>query len=455
MKSPDWIALVDGARAGDAAAREALLRRFEPLVRGTASLLSDRGGIDDVVQASFAAALAGLPLLRTSAAFPSWLRLIVRKQASLQRRRTPTVPMTPLEGPAPASWEPESVVQERAVADAVHLALGELRVDDRRLLELRYLAGWSNAELAHLLDISDGAVRKRLHDARHRLRPFLEHLNEETTMTDYARYLNQIHDASLDLPPAPPLRRPGPDPTTTGLKVIDTIAPVRRGGTIELVGPAGTGQLVVAVELLYRLGRTTNDVVCIAVGAADAALGSQRDLGHLTTEPGIPGPAAVILTKTASEATQAVTTGARLAAGVAHAGSDTVLIVDEPTVQAVATTTLIDAAGVTEEGAVTVVAVRALEQAAPLPAHLGFDTTLVFSVEQFALRIFPAIDPTQSTSRFAVSVAGERARQHLRHAAALRQWFNQPLFIAGDYTGTPGNWIEPATAEQELAQRLP
>jgi F0F1-type ATP synthase beta subunit len=237
--------------------------------------------------------------------------------------------------------------------------------------------------------------------------------------------------------------------------VIDTIAPVRRGGTIEMVGPAGTGQLVVAVELLYRLGRTTNDVVCIAVGAAGATLGSQRDLGHLTTEPGVPGPAVVILTNTASEATRAVATGTTLAAGFAHAGSDVVLIVDEATVQAVALTAFSDAAGLADEGAVTVVAVRALDTGAPLPARLGLDTTLVFSVEQFALRIFPAIDPAQSTSRLATSDLGERARQHLRQAASLRQWFNQPLFVAEDYTGTTGDWIETASAERELAQRLP
>jgi len=174
----------------------------------------------------------------------------------------------------------------------------------------------------------------------------------------------------------------------------------------------------------------------------------------LTVEPGVPGPAAVILTNTASEATHAVAAGARLAAGFAHAGSDVVLIVDEATVQAVGPTALIDAAGVADDGAVTVVAVRVLDKAAHLPAHLGFDTTLVFSVEQFALRIFPAIDPTQSTSRVATSALGERARQHLREAAALREWFNQPLFVAQDYTGVAGSWIEPATAELELTQQL-
>ena len=79
---------------------------------------------------------------------------------------------------------------------------------------------------------------------------------------------------------------------------------------------------------------------------------------------------------------------------------------------------------------------------------LGFDTTLVFSIEQFPLRIFPAIDPAQFTSRLATSETGERARQQLRQAASLREWFNQPLFVAEDYTGTAGDWTEPTTANR-------
>jgi len=451
---PEWIDRVDRARAGDAAARDELLRQFEPLVRATASRLIDPDRADDVVQESFAVALERLPSLRTSAAFPSWMRLIVRKQASLRRRRQAASSLDAVDPPATSGSEPDAVVQERAVADVVRHALGELRTDDRRLLELRYLAGWSNADLANLLAVSNGALRKRLHDARRRLRPHLEHLNQEITMTDYTTYLDQIHDASLQVPAAPPLRRPDTGRATTGLKVIDTMAPVRRGGTIEMVGPAGTGQLVVALELLYRLGRTPKDIACVAVGATGAAIGSQRDLGHVTTEPGIPGRNAAILTKDPSEGPQALTAGATLAAGLAQAGLDVVLVVDEPTIRSVDPKTLANAAGIAEEGAVTVIAVRTVDPGTQLPPQLGFDTTLVFSIEQFALRIFPAIDPTECVSRFAISDTAERAKRHLRRAATARSWFNQPLFVAEDFTGTAGEWIEPIDAEQELVQQL-
>lgn len=146
--------------------------------------------------------------------------------------------------------------------------------------------------------------------------------------------------------------------------------------------------------------------------------------------------------------------GARLASGLAHEGAEVALIVDEATVQAVATSGLIDAAGLATEGAVTVIAVRALGETTQWPTNLGFDTTLVFSVEQHALRIFPAIDPLRSNSSLGISDLGDRARRRLIQATSFRDRFNQPLFIAREYTGAAGEWAEPSIAQDELASLL-
>jgi RNA polymerase sigma-70 factor, ECF subfamily len=174
---PDWIALVEAARAGDGAAQGVLLGRFERLARATARRLVDPGSVDDVVQESFTAALQALPSLRTAEAFPSWLRLIVRKQASLARRRPSEVALDGVVEPHMPDADPADLVVRDEVASVVRLALASARDQDRRLLELRHLAGWSNDELADLLGVTSGAVRKRLHDARRRLRPLVEHSN--------------------------------------------------------------------------------------------------------------------------------------------------------------------------------------------------------------------------------------------------------------------------------------
>lgn len=448
---PDWTALVESARAGDRDAQCALLARFEPLAIATARRLAPPGLVDDVVQHSYLVALETLPQLRTLEAFPSWLRLIVRKQAS-RLRAQPSEPLDVSSEPTAPGVDPAEAAARSEVVNLVRMALAAARDQDRELLELRYLAGWSNEELARQLGLSPGAVRKRLHDARRRLRPHLEHLNpKEPTMTDFSDLLGAVHDATIDVPTTPRLNPPSDTPTVTGLKVIDTMAPIRRGGTIEMIGPAGTGHVVVTLELLYRIGRTEHPVACVGVGRADTAIGSQPDLGHIVTEPGIPGPNTVILTSGPDETIRGFDAGARIAAGLAHDGLDVILAVDRPTLVDLDPAKLTRCVGLAAEGSVTLVALNTLDSDDPIEP-IGLDATLVFSLEHLARRIFPAIDGTRSTSVLDITDTAWTARQRLADAASLQAWFNQPMYVAKDYTGDDGTWIEPAEAQAELAQ---
>ena len=448
---PDWIELVEAARDGDREAQAVLLARFEPLVRSTAHRLVDPDRVDDVVQETYTVALQNLRGLRTAAAFPSWLRLIVRKQASRLRADRSERALEVATAVAMPGADPADHAARTEVADVVRLALASARDQDRRLLELRYLAGWTNDELADLLGISTGAVRKRLHDARRRLRPHLEHLNpEEQAMTDHRRHLGVVHRADVDVPPAPGLR-PAPDePTVTGLKVVDALAPIRRGGTIEMTGPAGTGHLVVALELLYRIGRTEHDVACVGVGRTGAAIGSQPDMSCLVTEPGLPGPNAAILAAGDHDTAQAFEAGARLAAGLASEGLDVILLVDRPTLGQFTPAALTERAGLAVAGSVTVVAVNTVDRGAEQFEPMGLDTTLVFSLEHLALGIFPAIDGARSTSTLDITDAARKAKQRLADAAMLRSWFQQAMYVAEEFTGEDGTWLEPDAVEAEL-----
>lgn len=441
------------AREGDRVAESELLTRFEPLVRSLAQRLVADALVDDVVQETYLAASAALPRLRTPEAFPAWLRLIVRKQASRLRPRAAEVSLqASAEQDAPGA-DPAEHAERNDVIAIVRSALAAASDRDRRLLELRHVAGWSIEQIAELLAISPGAVRKRLHDARRRLRPVLAHLNpKEQAVTNYRAYLGAVHTADLDVPTgAPSLQAPDPNPTTTGLKVIDTMAPVRRGGTIEMTGPAGTGQVVVLFELLYRLGRTEDGTACVAVGRSGAAIGSQPDLSHIVTEAGIPGPNAAILVDTPADTERAFQAAARLAAGLAHEGLDVILAVDQPSLRQLTTAQVAASAGLGPDGSVTVVALNIHDRGANATAPLGLDTTLVFSVEHLALGIFPAVDGVRSSSTLDLTDTARTAKNQLANAADLRNWFNQPLYVAQDFTGDDGTWCEPADAEAELS----
>jgi len=87
--------LVRRASGGDVEAFVDLTRRFQHFAFGSAlALVRDFQRAEDVVQEAFVAAWAGLPGLADPAAFPGWLRGIVRHQAfrMLRRRQLRTAP---------------------------------------------------------------------------------------------------------------------------------------------------------------------------------------------------------------------------------------------------------------------------------------------------------------------------------------------------------------------------
>src|ERR1051325_10535206 len=84
-------ALVNQARGGDVKAFVELTGRFQHAAYGSAlALVRDFQAAEDVVQEAFLAAWSGLASLAEPAAFPGWLRGIVRHQAlRVLRRKTP------------------------------------------------------------------------------------------------------------------------------------------------------------------------------------------------------------------------------------------------------------------------------------------------------------------------------------------------------------------------------
>src|SRR5438128_6679178 len=84
----DLEQLVRQAARGEVDAFVALTRRFQHFTFGSAlALIQDFQQAEDVVQEAFAAAWSALPSLADPAAFPGWLRGIVRHHAFRVLRR--------------------------------------------------------------------------------------------------------------------------------------------------------------------------------------------------------------------------------------------------------------------------------------------------------------------------------------------------------------------------------
>jgi RNA polymerase sigma factor (sigma-70 family) len=169
----DFADLVRAAGKGDVKAFVALTRRFQHLAFGSAfTLVHDFQSAEDITQEAFLAAWLALPGLADPAAFPGWLRSIVRHHAHrvLRRPHPPVVPLT--EADDVASEEPAP--DQRLEADHQHAtalaALAALPPLLREPATLFYVHECSHQDIAAFLNLSVTTVNNRLHAARTQLK---------------------------------------------------------------------------------------------------------------------------------------------------------------------------------------------------------------------------------------------------------------------------------------------
>ena len=147
------------------------MERFHRMAQGYAlALLRDPGLAEDACQEAFVDAFLHLNQLRVDAAFPGWFRRIVRKHADRQRRsRLLAVEL----GELPGARDPLATILEaeerRSVQEEVAALPGRLRDS----IALFYGASLTVDEIASFLCVTPSAVKKRLFDARARLRQSL------------------------------------------------------------------------------------------------------------------------------------------------------------------------------------------------------------------------------------------------------------------------------------------
>jgi RNA polymerase sigma-70 factor, ECF subfamily len=167
----DLQAAVDRVVAGDPSAFEEIVQATsDRLVRLGARMLGSQADAEDVVQDAYVKAYQALRAgrLERGVRVQTWLYRIVTNgsiDALRTRKRRSSSDEMPDPGYDGAAW-----------AEA-HLALRELddwlRVlpaDQRAAVTLKYLEGFTSAEVAEILSTSEGAVEQRLVRARSALR---------------------------------------------------------------------------------------------------------------------------------------------------------------------------------------------------------------------------------------------------------------------------------------------
>jgi len=173
--------LVRLAQRGTEPAFEELIRRHQQRVFGLVNgILRRREDVEDVVQQVFLKAFLSLRRFDMRAAFSTWLYKIAVNECWDYLRKKKVRPLVyesdlseeqvaRLDGVVSAESPPQGPDDAAAVKEILEQLLERLPEQDRQLLALKEIEGFSVQELAVIFDLNVNTVKVRLFRARRRL----------------------------------------------------------------------------------------------------------------------------------------------------------------------------------------------------------------------------------------------------------------------------------------------
>ncbi len=169
---------VSQARTGDAAAWDALFRRYQlPLYVYAFELVRDEQTSLDIVQETFINAARHIGGLREDGKFGSWLFGIAHQKCIQRWRKRAREEMLRDEfvhSPVELEAGPdELLIREEQEAEFMKL-LDQLPAPQRSVLLLHFVEDFSLEEISGITGVSLGTVKSRLHYAKKSLRRLLE-----------------------------------------------------------------------------------------------------------------------------------------------------------------------------------------------------------------------------------------------------------------------------------------
>jgi len=291
----------------------------------------------------------------------------------------------------------------------------------------------------------------------------------------------------------------------TGIKVIDLVMPISKGGKIGLFGGAGVGKTVTLMELIRNIA-VEHSGFSVFAGVGERTR-EGNDFYYEMQEGGVLDKVALVygqMNEPPGNRLRVALTGLTMAEHFRDEGRDVLMFVDNIYRYTLAGTevsallgrmpsavgyqpTLAEEMGVLQEritstktGSITsfqAVYVPADDLTDPSPAttfaHL--DATLVLSRQVAELGIYPAVDPLDSSSRILdplvigsehyeiargvqgllqrykelkdiIAILGmdelsDEDKQAVARARKIQRFLSQPFFVAEIFTGAPGKYV--------------
>ena len=292
----------------------------------------------------------------------------------------------------------------------------------------------------------------------------------------------------------------------TGIKVIDLIAPITKGGKVGLFGGAGVGKTVLIQELINNIAKFhSGNSVFAGVGERTR---EGNDLYHEMKESGVLDKTSLVfgqMNEPPGARLRVALTGLTIAESFRDQSKDVLLFIDnifrftqagsevsallgrmpsavgyQPNLQQ-EMGALQERITSTKKGSITsvqavYVPADDLTDPAPATTFAHLDSTIVLSRALTEIGIYPAVDPLESSStildpqlvgekHYAAAREAQRVlqeykdlqdiiailgmeelsdaqKQTVNRARRLQRYFSQPMFVAEIFTGTPGEYVK-------------
>jgi RNA polymerase sigma-70 factor, ECF subfamily len=170
-------AVIARVRAGDLPVFELIMRRYnQRLFRAARAILRDDAEAEDAVQQAYLSAYAHLDQFAGMARFSTWLMRIAVREALGRRRQRQRLSEVALDGVEESMSNgsdeptPEQLAARREMGTLVEAAVDQLPDLYRIVFMMREIENLSTSETAECLELSEEAVKVRLHRARAMLR---------------------------------------------------------------------------------------------------------------------------------------------------------------------------------------------------------------------------------------------------------------------------------------------
>lgn len=304
----------------------------------------------------------------------------------------------------------------------------------------------------------------------------------------------------------------------TGIKVIDLIAPIAKGGKVGLFGGAGVGKTVLIQELINNIAKFhSGNSVFAGVGERTR---EGNDLYHEMEESGVLDKTSLVfgqMNEPPGARLRVALTGLTMAETFRDEGKDVLLFVDnifrftqagaevsallgrlpsavgyQPNLQQ-EMGALQERITSTKKGSVTsvqavYVPADDLTDPAPATTFAHLDSTISLNRSLTEIGIYPAVDPLDSSSTILdpeivgeehyrvarevqrilqrykdlqdiIAIMGmeelsDEDKQTVQRARRIQRFFSQPFHVAEGFTGTPGAYVKLAETIKGFAEIL-